>query len=198
MQIVGITGGIGVGKSYILRHIQEGGYPVYSADERAKWLMENDLRQEIEEIIGPEAYTPEGKLNRAYISRRIFADPALRHRLNAVVHPRTLADFVKWVQVQAQEGYPAVFKEAAITLEAGATQGLSCLVVVYAPLAVRLRRLQDRDGLSPEASMARMRSQWPDWRKVAYADFVLFNDGALPIVPQLQALFQYLRLSFPR
>lgn len=197
MQVVGLTGGMGVGKSFILRLLEEQGYPVYKADERAKLIMETRLRSAIEALAGPAAFTPEGRLDRKYLGARVFAEPALREALNNLVHPHTYADFVEWVQAQEKKGHKVVFKEAAITLETGMKKGLTALVVVYAPLAVRLQRLKARDNLPESALLARLRSQWPEWKKLAHADFVIVNDGYLPLQPQLQALFQVLHLPSP-
>lgn len=198
-KIVGITGGIGVGKSYVLQAIQAAGYPTYQADLRAKVLMERDpeLRAAILAEFGPEAYAG-GQLNRGYLASVIFAQPERRARLNALVHPRTLQDFQAWVQARMQEGHPALFKEAALTIEAQAYEGLDALVLVYAPMQVRLRRLSQRDKLPLSALLERMRSQWPEWKKLPFAQYLLVNDGKLPLQPQLQALFVFLALPFPR
>ncbi len=198
-QLVGITGGIGVGKSYILHLIEEAGYPTYQSDLRAKALMESDaeLRAAIVAEFGPEAYIGD-QLNRTYLASVIFAQPERRARLNALVHPRTLQDFQEWVYMRTQEGHPALFKEAALTVEAGAYQGLDALVLVYAPLQVRLQRISQRDGLALSAIRERLRSQWPEWKKLPFAQYLIVNDGLLPIEPQLQGLFAFLALPFPR
>ncbi len=179
MNVIGITGGIASGKTLIVQNLARRGYPTYLADERAKCLMEQDaaLRSEIRRLFGDEAYTAESRLNRAHIAQQIFSSPVLRQKLNALVHPRTIADFLDWVQVRAKEGYPALFKEAALTIEAGAWQGLSALVVVYAPWPLRLQRLMARDQLSLSSAAIRLQSQWPDWHKLSYADYILLNDG---------------------
>lgn len=199
MRVFGITGGIGTGKTFILDMIARAGYPTYSADARAKALMEenDDLREAIRRLFGAEAFTPEGKLHRAYIAARIFSQPDLRVQLNQLVHPVTIADFLSWVQARAAEGHPAVFKEAALTLEAGAGHGLDALILVYAPLRVRIQRLQKRDALSEDAILARLRAQWPEWKKIAHADFLLINDGYHPIEPQLKNLFTRYGLPMP-
>ncbi|MCS7298181.1 MAG: dephospho-CoA kinase [Bacteroidia bacterium] len=199
MLLVGLTGGIGTGKTYILQRIAVYGYPTYSADQRAKALMEEDaeLKKHIQALLGKEAYTPEGKLHRSFVAERIFQDASLRQKINQLVHPRTGLDFLQWVEERRQEGHKAVFKEAALTIEAGAFQGLDCLVMIYAPLQVRLERLRRRGDLSPEETFQRLRAQWPEWRKIAYADFVIVNDGILPLEPQLVTLFQQLHLPLP-
>lgn len=199
MRVFGITGGIGTGKTFILKKIIKAGYPAYSADERAKALMEENetLRQEIIALFGNEAYTATGRLNRPYIASRIFHTPELRARLNALVHPVTIMDFAQWVQAKVAEGHVAAFKEAALTIEAGAFPGLDALLLVYAPLRVRIERLCRRDGLSEEEIRQRLRAQWPEWKKASYADFILINDGYLPIEPQLRAFFRRYGLPLP-
>lgn len=161
--------------------------------------METDteLRAAIVAEFGPEAYAG-GQLNRTYLASVIFAQPERRARLNALVHPRTLQDFQEWVQARTQEGHLALFKEAALTLEAGAHVGLEALVLVYAPMQVRIRRLVQRDGLPLPAILERLRSQWPEWKKFPFAQYLLVNDGILPLEPQLKGLFEYLSLPFPR
>ncbi|MCS7188170.1 MAG: dephospho-CoA kinase, partial [Bacteroidia bacterium] len=133
-RVISVTGGIGVGKSFVLRKIREAGYPVYYADIRAKQLMEEDaeLREAIEVEFGKAAYTAQGNLNRSYIASIIFSSPEKRKALNALVHPKTISDFTKWAKQKGQEGHKVVFKEAALTLEANALQADMTLVVVYA------------------------------------------------------------------
>ncbi len=186
MKVLGLTGGIATGKSVILEEIARRGYPVYQADRRAKALMETDeaIQQALRALLGAEAYFASGQLNRTYIAQRLFSEPDLRAKVNAIVHPRTIADFQAWVAARRAEGYPAAFKEAALTIEAGAWQGLDGLIVVYAPWPLRLHRLMQRDGLSQEDALARLTAQMPDWHKLHYADFVCVNTGHVPI-PEL-------------
>lgn len=198
MKVIGITGGIGVGKSFILEKIAQAGYPIYQADQRARQLMEDDpeLREKILHLFGESAFQSDGKLNKAYIAERIFQQAELRTRLNQLVHPRIMEDFQVWVEAQRREGYPGVWKEAALTLEAQGWAGLTHIVVVYAPLSVRLSRLQQR-GMSAEEALARIQAQWPEWRKVALADYCLINDGFLPLEPQIHRCMHWLGLPFP-
>ncbi|MCS7153224.1 MAG: dephospho-CoA kinase [Bacteroidia bacterium] len=199
MRVIGITGGIGTGKSYIMQIFAQSGFPTYSADQRAKQLMEEDeiVRQKLRELLGKEAYLPDGRLNRSHVAKHIFQNPELRLQINQIVHPHTIADFQRWVHAHALEGHKAVFKEAALTLEAGGYFSVDILMVVYAPLKVRIQRLQQRDGLSEEEILNRIRSQWPEWKKIAHADFVLINDGVLPVEPQLRAFCEKYDLPVP-
>ncbi len=202
MKVLGITGGIASGKSVLIAEIARRGYPTYQADIRAKALMESVpvLRAALRHLLGEMAFTSEGQLNRSYIARRLFQEPELRQQINALVHPHTIADFVAWVEGRRAEGYPAAFKEAALTIEAGAYHGLDGLIVVYAPWPVRVERLVKRDSLSPEAAIARLKAQMPEWAKLHYADHVCLNTGRLSIpylVDTLLAAFS-LPLSLTR
>lgn len=183
MKVLGITGGIASGKSVLIAEIGRRGYPTYQADIRAKALMESvpSLREALRTLLGEAAFTSEGQLNRPYIARRLFQEPELRQQMNALVHPHTIADFVAWVGERRAEGYPAVFKEAALTIEAGAYQGLDGVIVVYAPWPVRVERLMRREALSSEAAIARLKAQMPEWTKLHYADHVCLNTGRLSI-----------------
>ncbi|MCX8112799.1 MAG: dephospho-CoA kinase [Bacteroidia bacterium] len=198
MRVFGITGGIGVGKSYILQLFARAGFPTYNADRRAKELMETpDLRRELSLLLGEEAYTPEGRLNRPYVAARIFQEPALLQKVNHLVHPLTITDFLSWVQEQASRGHTAVFKEAALTLEAGAYAGLEALILVYAPLKLRIQRLKQRDGYSEAEILRRLYNQWPEWKKIAHADFLLINDESIPLEVQLRSFFKRYGLPLP-
>ncbi len=202
MKVLGITGGIASGKSVLIAEIGRRGYPTYQADIRAKALMESVpvLREALRNLLGEMAFTSEGQLNRSYIARRLFQEPELRQQVNALVHPHTIADFLGWVEERRREGYPAAFKEAALTIEAGAYQGLDGVIVVYAPWPVRLERLMKREVLSREAAIARLKAQMPEWAKLHYADHVCLNTGRLSIpylVDTLLAAFSLPR-SLPR
>jgi dephospho-CoA kinase len=184
---VGITGGIGSGKTTACRMFQVLGIPVYDADFWAKWLIERDagLRTQVTAVLGPEAYLPDGAYNRAYVARRVFADAALLAALNAVVHPVVEQHSRRWHDEQAARGYPYTLKEAALLIESGSHRFLDALIVVTAPEEVRIRRVMERDGLGEDAVRARMLHQMPEAEKAALADFVLVNDGQRPLIPQV-------------
>ncbi len=184
---VGITGGIGSGKTTTCRMFQVLGVPVYDADFWAKWLIEHDadLRARVTAVLGPEAYRPDGAYNRPYVARRVFADAALLAALNAVVHPVVEQHSRRWHDEQAARGCPYTLKEAALLIESGSHRFLDALIVVTAPEAVRIRRVMERDGLGEDAVRARMLHQMPEADKVALADFVLVNDGQRPLIPQV-------------
>ncbi|MGQ9864146.1 MAG: dephospho-CoA kinase [Bacteroidia bacterium] len=191
-QVIGITGGIGSGKSYVLTLIAQRGYPTYQADVEAKKLMESDpaIRQSLIDLIGEEVYTESGGLNRAYLAQRLFADPILKSQVEHIIHPRTIAHFTAWAATQKAE---YIFKEAALTLEVQAYQGIDKLVVVYAPIALRVARIKQSKGLSDTEIRMRLAAQWPDIRKLRYADWVLYNfPSAPPLEEQLDNFFFFL------
>ena len=173
---VGITGGIGSGKSTVCKIFAELGIPVYYADDRAKYLMQHEhyLIDLIKKNFGEDVYT-NGKLDRALLASRTFGDKQKVALLNSLVHPAVFRDTERWAGEQ-DPAVPYVLKEAALLIESGSYKNLDKLIVVTAPLAVRLKRVSDRDNISTEDIMARVKHQLPEEEKVKLADFVINND----------------------
>ncbi|WP_435578002.1 dephospho-CoA kinase [Gilvibacter sp.] len=171
---VGLTGGIGSGKTTVARFFEALGIPIYFADDRAKALMVEDqeLIANIKALLGDQAYTEDGRLNRAYIASQVFNDAELLEALNALVHPAVGKDFKQWAQAQQS---PYVIKEAAILFENGSYTRSDANILVTAPESIRLKRVMSRDGASEEAVRARMQHQWPDEQKIPLADYVIEN-----------------------
>ena len=188
---IGITGGIGSGKSIASRLFQALGAPVYDADSRARWLMENDdeLRRHLTAAFGPRTYNAAGRLNRPLLAGTVFNNPSLLAQLNALVHPRVGTDFEHWAAAQAQAGYAYVLKEAALLFETGSYKQLDQIITVFAPLLVRQARVLRRD---PHRSLADvqaiMAKQLGEDEKMQRADHVLTNDDVRPLLPQVLAL----------
>jgi dephospho-CoA kinase len=182
---VGITGGIGSGKTTACKIFETLGIPVYYADARAKWLMENDgeLRTGIIQHFGSEAYSDAGKLNRGWIASKVLSDPALLHALNALVHPAVALDGLRWQE--AQREVPYTLKEAALLYESGSFRLLDKIIVVTAPLEVRIARVMERDKASRETVMGWISKQMPEEEKAARADYLIQNDGEHPLLPQV-------------
>lgn len=186
---VGVTGGIGAGKSLVCRLLALMGAPVYDADQRARHLMSHHppLRRQVQEAFGARAYDAAGALDRAYLAERVFADSAQVARLNALVHPCVAADYATWVAAHPHATY--VVKEAALLYESGAYAALDQVVVVWAPAALRTQRVVRRDpARSPEQIRAIMDRQWPDEEKMRRAAHVVRNDDRTLVVPQVVAL----------
>lgn len=192
---IGITGGIGSGKSLICRMFEALGVPVYYADIEAKLLLDfdEDLRAGIIRIFGPEAYAPDGRYNRPVVAAAAFSDPQKLAALNALVHPAVEEHSREWHEYwAAQEKVPYTLKEAALMIESGSYRHLDKLIVVIAPEALRIERVMARDGMPEEAVRARMRSQLPEAEKLALADFVIRNDGEQALIPQVWKIHQAL------
>ncbi|UOG74747.1 dephospho-CoA kinase [Hymenobacter tibetensis] len=188
---IGITGGIGSGKSMVCRLFQVLGAPVYDSDARAKWLMGHDatLRDELTAAFGPTTFDSAGQLDRVYLARVAFADPTQLARLNALVHPAVGRDFALWSAAQAAAGCPYLLKEAALLYESGAYRQLDQVITVFAPLAVRQARVLRRDPhRTPDDILAIIGKQMSEEEKVQRAQHVLHNDDAHLLIPQVVAL----------
>lgn len=187
---VGITGGIGSGKTTVCHIFETLGIPVYDADYWAKWLITNnpEVKQAITGLFGPDAYLPDGTYNRALVAGIVFRDPEKLAALNAAVHPAVERHARTWHEAQAKQGLPYTLKEAALLVENGSYQLLDRLIVVTAPEDLRIRRVMQRDGISEAAVRARMQNQLPEAEKVRVADFVIVNDGERSLVQQVWAV----------
>jgi len=190
---IGVTGGIGSGKSVVCRVFTALGIPVYEADARAKWLTEHDpsLRTDIIRVLGPLAYDAQDSYDRAWVASQVFTNPARLAQLNAVIHPRVLADTLDWVRQHADAPY--VVKEAALMRAAGDGNTLDKVIVVHAPVALRVARIQQRDPHRSEADIrAIMDRQVSDDERLQMADYVLVNDESQLLLPQILALHEEL------
>lgn len=173
MKIIGLTGGIGSGKSTIAKLFQELGVPVYIADVEAKKLMLTDkLREKIVELLGPKSYTEE-ELNREYISSLVFKDKSLLEKLNGIVHPAVKNHFLDWAKTHQHSPY--VIKEAAILFENGGYKSCDETILVTAPERIRINRVMARDKVSEKEVRRRINNQWTDEKKIKLADHVIEN-----------------------
>lgn len=187
---VGITGGIGSGKSTVARIFEVLGIPVYYADDAAKRIMNEDpsLREAIAAAFGPESYT-NGILNRSYLSQTVFNNKEKLEQLNALVHPATIRDGEQWMRSQTT---PYAIKEAAIFFETGSGASLDYIIGVYAPTALRIHRAMQRDNITREAVIARMSKQIDENIKMRLCDYVIVNDDQQPVLPQVLTLHKEL------
>lgn len=189
---VGITGGIGSGKSLVCRMFGTFGVPVYYADIWAKYLLstDEDLIKGIIGLFGTEAYDEEGAYNRPLVAKIAFENPDKLAALNALVHPAVERHSRIWHEDWAAAGEPYTLKEAALMIESGSHQFLDLLIVVAAPETLRLQRVMERDGLSEQQVRARMGGQLPEAEKLELADFVIMNDGEHALIPQVWRIHQ--------
>jgi dephospho-CoA kinase len=185
-QLIGLTGGIGSGKSTIARVLEAMGYPVFYSDVVGKELLVSDveIRRELVELVGEKVYE-DGRLNRSYLAQRIFSDDGVRLRVNTIVHPRVRAAFDDFVERQTSE---LIFNEAAILFETGAYTKFDKTVLVTAPLELRIARVMKRDNCSREEVLERVNKQWTDAEKIVLADWVIVNDDKKSVLMQLEAM----------
>lgn len=187
---VGITGGIGSGKSTVARVFEVLGIPVYNADTAARRLMNEDesLRQAIRQHFGEESYK-DGILNRSYLAARVFDNPEKLALLNSLTHPATIRHAEEWMQRQQS---PYTLKEAALIFESGSSAQLDFVIGVYAPQALRIARVTGRDQVSREEVLKRMQRQIDETIKMKLCDAVIINDDQHPVIPQVLTLHQQL------
>ena len=196
---VGITGGIGSGKSTVCRILEAQGVPVYDSDARAKALMhtERDVMEQLVGLFGPEAYAG-GEVNRPYIASLVFTDESLMARMNAIVHPAVYRDFERWADSRevreelARNQVRYVVLESAILIESGWNERVDRTVVVTAPERVRIDRVVRRDRTSEELVRMRIRCQMSDPERLEYADEEIVADERRPVLPQVLALHEKL------
>lgn len=173
---IGITGGIGSGKSFVCDLLAQSGIPVYSCDEEAKRLMNvhPGIRKALIGLLGEDVYTAEGQLDKALLATWLFASSAHVEQVNAIVHPVVKSDFLQWAHNQDA---PVVVMESAILFEAGMERLVDRVLLVDAPRELRLQRAMSRDGATREQIEARMRRQMPDEERRSRAQDILCNDG---------------------
>lgn len=185
---IGITGGIGSGKSTICRVFSVLGVAVYDSDSRARKLMHSnpEVVAAIRELFGDNAYI-HGSLNRSYIAELVFHQPDLREKLNHIVHPAVAMDFDTWAE--RQKGH-YVIEEAAILFESGASRNMDAVVTVSTPEEQRIRRTCLRDGTDEQSVRQRIAAQLSEEERVARADYVIVSDDQTPVIAQILKLHE--------
>lgn len=182
--IIGITGGIGAGKSLVCKIFGVLGIPVFNADDSAKTIVETnaDLKEKITELLGNEAYT-QGKYNRKYIASKVFNDSELLKNLNNIIHPKVRESAADWFFSQKNATY--FLYEAALMNEAGNNNSLKKVIVVNSPIQTRIERIKKRDGRSEEEILAIINKQKSDDDRSKIADFVIENDEKTSLIEQV-------------
>ena len=182
---VGITGGIGSGKSVVCQVFKILGIPVYSADDRAKYLMSNDsvLKSRLVKEFGEETYLADGTLNRSFLAQRVFSDPEKVKKINSIVHPAVRKDFNSWAEKQTT---PYLLKEAALLFETGSADELDKIITVSSPLKIRMARVLMRDPHRDEDQINKIiNQQLPDEKKNEMGDYVIKNSENKLMIPQI-------------
>lgn len=185
---IGLTGGIGSGKSSVVGIFNVLGIPVFDSDLYAKLVMETDheLAASIKKTFGEESYTGE-KLNRSYIANLVFNDPYKLEQLNALVHPAAIMEANNWM---AKQTTPYIIKEAALLFEAGSAANLDYIIGVSSPGHLRIKRVMERDSLTREQVTSRMNRQMDEEAKMKLCDSIIINDEQQLLVPQVLALHE--------
>jgi dephospho-CoA kinase len=191
---IGITGGIGSGKSLVCRIFQSLGVPIYDADSHAKNLMTTDgiLVEQIKKEFGTLSYDEKGDLNRIYLSQTVFNDEEKLRKLNSFVHPRVAVDYDRWLVEHNESAY--VVKEAALLFESGSSVLLDKIIVVTAPEKMRVKRVLKRDPQRTEQDVIKIiRNQMDEKEKLKKADFIIQNNETELVVPQVLKLHEQWR-----
>lgn len=189
--IIGITGGIGSGKSIVSDILRLKGIPVYEADTESKRLISTDskLKSELCQLLGQKIYMSDGSLNRQLMANKIFNDQQLITKVNQIIHPAVGHDFENWVK---QQDSSVVATECALLFESGLDKKIDYSIMVYAPLSIRIQRAMTRDNATQEQIEARIKNQMDDEIKKEKADYLIINDGKSAILPQLNEILSHL------
>ena len=172
-KIIGLTGGIGSGKTMVAKYVESLGIPVYIADDEARILMKTDkVIQAIIFAFGNEV-TNNGIINREKLAQLVFNNPEKLKKLNSIVHPQVKKHFNTWIE--KHKNFPFIIKEAAILFESGSNKYCDAIITVTSPLETRLQRVIERDKTDKEAVLKRMNNQWTDEQRIAKSDYVIQN-----------------------
>lgn len=189
---IGITGGIGSGKSVVASLLSLHGIPVYLADTESKILTETSpvIREKLTALLGEELYTPEGLLDKKLLASHIFNDPECLKKVNAIIHPEVKRHFTEWAKRQSA-GLCAI--ESAILFESGFNHTVDKSLMVYAPLELRIERALKRDNASRKEVVSRIQNQLPDETKMEMSDYVIHNDDRRALLPQVDRFLAIMR-----
>jgi dephospho-CoA kinase len=189
--LIGITGGIGSGKTSVCKLLESNGFPVYYSDDRAKWLMEYDkeVKQQLIDLFGTETFQNQ-TLNRPFLAKQIFEDSDKRAKVNAIVHPAVAKDFQLWYESQTAM---LVFKESALLFETGIYQQTDFNVLITASVEERINRVVERDGVDRKQIEARINAQMSDEQKIPLADYIIQNTNHSDLNSEVKKLLMVLQ-----
>ena len=196
MKRIGITGGIGAGKSLVAEIIKAMGYPVYNSDERAKELTDSNpkIKEGLIHLFGEEIYQND-TLNKFALAQAIFSDESLREKVNALIHPIVREDYNLWALAQNNS---FVFNESAILFETGSFKNFDAIILVYAPTELRIKRIMKRDNCSENEVLKRMNTQFSDEEKYNLTEFRILNDEQIPFLAQIEEIiFSFYKITLP-
>jgi len=192
MKRIGITGGIGSGKSFVANIIEKMGYPVYYSDVRSKELTNAHpvIRQGLIDLVGEKVYF-EGELDKKILASAIFSNDEMRLKVNQLIHPIVRQDFEDWAKAQTSD---LIFNEAAILFETEAYRNFDATILIYAPIELRLKRVLKRDIITREEVLARIKNQMNDEEKLKMSPYSILNDGESPLLKQIEEIIESLKL----
>jgi len=195
--IIGITGGIGSGKTTVSRIFEFLGIPVYNSDMRAKALMRENVQlvSKIKSLFGEESYSSDGQINNSWIGSQVFQNPELLKRLNEQVHPAVAHDFLQWTHEQSTNN-KFLIKEAAILFESGSYKTCDKIILVTAPVEIRIKRVQLRSGLTENEIQKRIQNQWTDELKIPLSHYIIDNKGDTMLIPQVLRVLQSIKNDY--
>lgn len=198
MILIGLTGGIGSGKSTVAGMFMTLGIPVYESDYRAKWLMENnqEIKIKIKDLLGDDAYLTDQDLNRSWIASQVFQDENKLQQLNQIVHPAVYEDLKQWASSTEQQRAPYLIQESALLFEENLTSRFNAIILVIANEETRIKRVMERDNISREKVLNRIENQWKDLQKLQHADYVIFNDNDRSLIHQVIDIDKMIRSRF--
>ena len=187
---IGLTGGIGSGKSIIAKVFEQLGIPVFNSDAEAKKLINSDpkISTVIKENFGKNSYGIDGQLDRKRLAEIVFNDEEALHKLNSIVHPAVQLEFLSWLNKHKQAPY--ILKEAAIIFESGSNKGLDKVIAISAPELLRIQRTVKRDNSSPQSVKKRIEKQMSEDEKLKRSDFIIYNDEMQLVLPQVLKLHE--------
>lgn len=190
--IIGLTGGIGSGKSTVAKLFETMGCAIYHSDDRAKELyFKPVIRKAVIELLGAESYLSETVINKDYISKKVFSDTKLLHQLNDIIHPAVKEDFI-----QFKSKFPLntiIIKESALLFETSIYKDLNYNILVTAPIDLKIERVIKRNSISKTDIEKRMQAQWTDEQKTPLANIVITNDNQTALIPQVISIIEKLK-----
>lgn len=187
---IGLTGGIGSGKTVVAKMLLDMGFPVFNSDDYAKTLINNEsIKNEIKKAFG-DSYFENDNLNRKKLGELVFKNKQELEKLNRIIHPEVAKGYESW---KGKINHEIIFKEAAILLESGSYQGLNKLILVTAPLETRIERVIKRDGISSDEVKQRMKNQWSDEEKKKMVDYIIINDDYHSLINQIHSILDSLK-----
>jgi dephospho-CoA kinase len=190
--IVGLTGGIGSGKTTVAQLFETMGCAIYNSDEKAKELYFNtSVKAQVINLLGNKSYLSEHEINKDYISKKIFSDTQLLHQLNKIIHPAVKEDFINFQSKYSPE--TLIIKETALLFETGIYKELDYSILVTAPVSVKIERVMKRNKMTKEDVEKRMLTQWTDEQKMPLANFVIINDNHQALIPQVLQIIKKIK-----